>query len=415
MQGYSGYNIIESDFSIKDSANLDAFSRLRVSNPLPLFSAQFTYDLKETIFEKITNGTGATVTHDTTNRCALMTFASTPTGGKSFMQSYEYLPYQPGKSQLVFVTFNMIEGIANTLKFAGLSDGVNGFEFQLNGTTKQFVIYSASGNGNQTVAQTSWNLDKLDGTGPSGVTLDISKTQILIIDFQALYVGRVRIGFDINGVVVYAHEFNHSNIVQFPYIQTANLPIRCGMTSTGTISTTMRFICSSVTSEGGADDINNFGYTFQQASDAISVTTSPTHVLSLRPRLTFNGFTNRARVAYIDAEIFNSGNFAVYWQLVIGQSITGTTAFNNVNTNYSTVEYNTLGAASGSPTIVIDGGWIPASGGAKGVVNTVVASRYPITLDAAGNHRLNGTLSLILTSTSGTQTCYGAIKFREIR
>jgi hypothetical protein len=415
MQGYSGYSIIDSDFSIKDSANLDAFSRLRISNPLPLFTAQFTYDLKETIFEKITNGTGATVTHDTTNRCALMTFASTPTGGKSYMQSYEYLPYQPGKSQLVFITFNMIEGIADTLKFAGLSDGVNGFEFQLNGTTKQFVIYSGSGNGTQTTAQSSWNIDKLDGTGPSGLTLDISKTQILIIDFQALYVGRVRMGFDIDGKIIYAHEFKHSNIIQFPYIQTANLPVRCGMTSTGTVSTTMRFICSSVTSEGGADDINNFGYTFQQASGAVSVTTSPTHVLSLRPKLTFNGITNRARVTYIDAEIFNAGNFSVYWQLVIGQAITGTTTFNDVNTSYSTVEYNSLGTISGSPAIVIDGGWVPASGSANGVSNTVVSSRYPITLDAAGSHRLNGTLSLILTSTSGTQTCYGAVKFREIR
>jgi hypothetical protein len=415
MQGYSGYNIMDSAITVKDSANLDSFSRLRISNPLPLFTAQFTYNLKETIFEQITNGTGATVTHDTTNRCALMTFASTPTGGKSFMQSYEYLPYQPGKSQLAFITFNMIEGIANTLKFAGLSDGVNGFEFQLNGTTKQFVIYSGSGNGNQTVAQSSWNLDKLDGTGASGITLDISNTQILVIDFQALYVGRVRIGFDIGGNVIYAHEFNHANLVQFPYIQTANLPVRCGMTSTGTVSTTMRFICSSVTSEGGTDDVNNFGYTFQQASGAISVTTSPTHVLSLRPKTTFNGITNRARVTYIDAEIFNAGNFAVYWQLVIGQAITGTTTYNDVNTNYSTVEYNSLGAVSGSPVIVIDGGWVAASGAANGVVNTVVASRYPITLDAAGNHRLNGTLSLILTSTSGTQTCYGAIKFREIR
>lgn len=415
MQGYSGYNIMDSAVTVKDSANLDSFSRVRISNPLPLFTAQFTYNLKETIFEKITNGTGATVTHDTTNRCALMTFSSTPTGGKAYMQSYEYLPYQPGKSQLVLVTFNMIEGIANTLKFAGLSDGVNGFEFQLNGTTKQFVIYSGSGNGNQTIAQSSWNLDKLDGTGASGLTLDISKTQILVIDFQALYVGRVRMGFDIGGEIIYAHEFNHSNLVQFPYIQTANLPVRCGMTSTGTVSTTMRFICSSVTSEGGTDDINVFGYTFQQQSGAISVTTSPTHVISLRPKLTFNGITNRARVTYIDAEIFNTGNFAVYWQLVIGQAITGTTTFNDVNTTYSTVEYNTAGTISGSPAIVIDGGWIPASGGSKGVTNTTVASRYPITLDAAGNQRLNGTLSLILTSTSGTQTCYGAIKFREIR
>jgi hypothetical protein len=78
-QGYASYNIIDSAISIKDSANLDAFSRLRVSNPLILHNSQFTYDLAPIIMEQITNGSGATIAHDATNRQALMTFSSTPT------------------------------------------------------------------------------------------------------------------------------------------------------------------------------------------------------------------------------------------------------------------------------------------------------------------------------------------------
>jgi len=414
-QGYSTYNIISPDVSIKDSANLDAFSRLRVSNPLILHNSQFTYDLAPIIMEQITNGTGATITHDSTNRCGLMTFSSTPTGGKSYMQSYEYLPYQPGRSQLIFVTFNMIAAVANTLKFAGYSDGVNGIEFQLNGTTKQFVIYSGSSAGNETVAQSSWNIDKLDGTGVSGMTLDITKTQILVIDIQALYVGRVRIGFDMGGEIIYCHEFLHANLFTSPYIQSANLPVRCGMTCTGTVSTTMNFICSAVISEGGSEDINVYGYTFQQDSGAISVGTGGTHMLSLRPRTTFNGITNRTRVAYIDVEIYNAGNQPIQWQLCVGQAITGTTTYNNVNATYSSSEYNVAGTLSGSHTIIIDGGFVASAGGAKGVTNTAIISRYPITLDAAGLHRAMGTLTLKATSLSGTQTVYASIKFREIR
>ena len=416
-QGYSGYSIIDSDVAIRDSANLDAFSRLRVSNPLILHNSQFTYDLAPIIMEQITNGSGATVTHDSTNRQALMTFSSTPTGGKSYMQSYEYLPYQPGRSQLIFVTFNMIAAVANTLKFAGYSDGVNGIEFQNNGSVNQFVIYSASSSGNETVTQSSWNLDKLDGTGASGINLDITKTQILVIDIQALYVGRVRIGFDMGGHIVYCHEFLHANIFSSPYIQTANLPVRCGMTCSGTVSTTMNFICSAVISEGGSEDINVYGYTFQQDSGAISVvdTGVGTHVLSLRPRTTFNSITNRTRVAYIDVEVYNAGNQPIQWQLCIGQALTGTTTYNNVNTTYSSSEYNILGTLSGNPTVVIDGGYVASSGGAKGVTNTAIISRYPITLDAAGLHRSLGTLTLKAKSISGTQTIYASIKFREIR
>ena len=414
-QGYSGYNIIDPDVAIRDGANLDAFSRLRVSNPLILHNSQFTYDLAPIIMEQITNGTGATIAHDSTNRCGLMTFSSTPTGGKSYMQSYEYLPYQPGRSQLIFVTFNMIAAVANTLKFAGYSDGVNGIEFQLNGTTKQFVVYSGSSAGNETVAQSSWNLDKLDGTGASGMTLDITKTQILVIDIQALYVGRVRIGFDMGGEILYCHEFLHANLFTAPYIQSANLPVRCGMTCTGTVSTTMNFICSAVISEGGSEDINVFGYTFQQDSGAVSVGVGGTHILSLRPKTTFNSITNRTRVAYIDVEIYNAGNQPVQWQLCIGQALTGTTTYNNVNAIYSSSEYNILGTLSGSPTIVIDGGFVASAGGAKGVTNTAIVSRYPITLDAAGLQRSLGTLTLKATSLIGTQTVYASIKFREIR
>ena len=119
------------DISIKDSADVDAFSRLRVSSPQGLFDGQFTYNLLPLQYEQVTNGSGATLTHDTTNRCVLHTFASTPTGGKAFMQSYEYVRYQPGRSQAGFVTFNFIETMANVIKFAGMSDGVNGIEFQL--------------------------------------------------------------------------------------------------------------------------------------------------------------------------------------------------------------------------------------------------------------------------------------------
>ena len=413
MQGYSGYSIISPGVSIKDSANLDAFSRLRVSQATALFAAQFTYDLAPILYEQITNGTGASIAHNATNRCADMTFSSTPTGGKSYMQTYEYFPYQPGKSQLIFVTFNMIAAVANTLKFAGYSDGVNGIEFQLNGTTKQFTVYSATGAGDETVAQSSWNLDKLDGTGASGIILDITKTQIFIIDLQALYVGRVRVGFDIGGQIIYAHEFNHSNLIVEPYIQTANLPIRCGMTCSGAVSTTMSFICSSVVTEGGFDDPNVFGYTFQNKSTA-SATTGGVPAFSLRPKTTFNGFTNRMRVAYIDIEVLNAGNQPVRWDLCIGQAITGGT-WADVNTTYSGVEINTGAALSGSPAIVIDGGWVSSSGSSKTTTNTAIIARYPITLDAAGAVRSLGTLTLNLTSISGTQVCYAGIKFREIR
>lgn len=416
-QGYSSYTIVDSGVSIKDGANLDAFSRLRVSQPVTAFSSQFTYNLNPLLFEQITSGTGATVTHDTTNRAALMTFSSTPTGGQAYMQSYEYIPYQPSKSQLVFITFNMGTGQTNLLKFAGLSDGNNGIEFQLSGTTKQFVIYSDTTNGDQTVVQSSWNLDKLDGTGASGLTLNLTTTQILVIDFQALYVGRVRVGFDINGQIVYCHEFLHANVVADPYIQTANLPVRVGMTCTGTITSTMRFICSAVVSEGGIDSASLFGYDFVAANSTdVSVTTSATHMLSIRPKTTFNSITNRIKLlpTGVDIIITSSGTNTVLWELVLGQTLTSATAA-DVNTTYSGTESLTGGTMSGTP-IIIDSGYATSSNQGKQSLQETVSSRYPITLTQAGVNRDLGQLTLRATSiVGGTFNCRAIIRFKEIR
>lgn len=415
MQGYAGYNIMDSAVTIKDGPNLDSFSRLRVSDPQILHNSQFTYDLAPILFEQITSGAGATVTHDTTNRCALMTFAATPTGGSAYMQTYEYMTYQPGRSQLIFVTFNMVAQVANVLKFAGYSDGINGVEFQNNGTVNQVIIYSGTSLGNETVTQTNWNLDRLDGTGPSGITFDISKTQILVIDIQALYTGRVRVGFDIGGKIVYIHEFLHANLSLYPYIQTANLPVRCGMTCTGTVTTTMNFVCSAVISEGGQQPLEAFGYTFE-TNTSRTVGVAGTQLMTLRPKTTFNGITNRMKLIFMDVDLLNLGttNENIRWDVCIGQAITGGT-WADVNTTYSGVEVNTGATLSGSPAIVVDSGWVTVGAGQKGETRTNLFSKYPITLDAAGANRTMGTITIKATALSGSPDVYAHINYLEIR
>lgn len=398
--------------SFADTENLDSFGRLRISQPEGVFNSQFTNDLSPLLFEQITNGSGATITHDSTNRSALMTFSSTPTGGKSYMQSYSYHRYQPGKSQLIRTTFNFIESIANCLKFTGYSDGVNGIEFQLSGTTKQFVLYSGTGLGNQTITQSNWNIDKLDGTGTSGKTLDITLQNHFVIDLQALYTGRIRVGFDIDGKIVYAHQFLYANTIATPYIQTANLPIRVGMTCTGTVSTTMRFTCSSVISEGGQEILN--GYEFAQEGTVTAGSGTRTHLLSIRPKTTFNGIVNRGRIDFLEIDLLVTGTNNLKWELVLGQALT-TPTYTDVNTTYSAVEYIQAGTLSGNPAIVIDNGYVAASNQTKGTDTMRLTSQYAITLDASGAVRALGTISLLVTGIGGTTAVNGSLKWSEIR
>jgi hypothetical protein len=406
-------NISEALITANDSPSIDSFSRWRVSEPQVIFDAQLTYGLSPLLFEPITAESGAAITHDATNRMALMTFSNTPTGGKAYMQTFEHFRYQPGKSQLIFITFNFIAAVVNVLKFAGYSDGSNGIEFQLSGTTKQFVLYSDTSKGDETVTQSNWNIDKLDGTGSSGITLDITKTQILIIDFQALYVGRIRVGFDIGGVVVYAHEFKHANLIATPYMQTANLPLRCGMTCSDTVSTTMNYICCSVNSEGGVDETQ--GYYFSQEGTVTASSGAATHILSLQPKATFNSIVNRSKFILDSIDFVVSGANPIVWQLVLGQALSGTTTMIDVNATYSAMEYNILGTLSGSPAIIIMQGYVAASNQSKQSTSTRVPMKYPITLDAAGSVRLNGRLTVTVNGVGGTSASRCTLNWKEIR
>lgn len=387
----------QSSFSIADGPNVDAFSRFRVSTPTYIFDAQFTHDLQPQIYEDVSTDGGAgtaTVTHDSTNRCALMTFTGAGSGASAYLQSYDYHRYQPGRSQLCLLTFNFISTAANCTKFVGYSDGVNGVELQQVGSTVQLMLYSATSAGNQTVAQASWNFDNLGGAGgaanPSGLTLDLAKVQILVIDLQALYTGRVRVGFDINGVIRYVHEFNHANLIVNPYIQNANRPVRCGMiTTAGAVTTTMNFICASVISEGG-NDLPSYEFTQDNGTGAgVSLTQDTrTPILTIRPKTTFNSIINRVKFEINAMEaMVTSGTKGAYWELLLGYWVNPPNTFTDVNSTYSAFEY----------TITFTGGLATA------VSRTATAGGANTLTDTSSvNWKANNFAGCVLTLTGGT-------------
>jgi hypothetical protein len=114
-------------------------------------------------------------------------------------------------------------------------------------------------------------------------------------------------------------------------------------------------------------------------------------------------------------DLLVTGNASVRWELVLGQAISGTTTFADLNANYSCMESNSLGAVSGNPGIIIDSGWVTSSNTVKGVIESDVPMKYPITLNAAGQARGMGTLSLLVTGIGAASACRAAMTWKEIR
>lgn len=401
-----------------DSASFDAFSRLRVSDPVGLFSAQCQYDAEPLLFECGSTGSGVTPTHSADTR--MLTVSATNTG-TSFVQSYEYIPYQAGKSQLIFITGVIGAAVANTVTEVGLFDANNGLILRQasNGTLSFVRRTSTSGSmvdsgASNEFPQSSWNLDKLDGTGASGITLDVTDTFILVIDAQFLAMGRVRAGFDIGGKIIFCHEQLHSNVISVPYMQTLTLPVQMLLTSTGGSKNTARFKCASVSSEGGfADDM---GYSFATPEQTVTAASGArTHILSLRPRTTFNSIANRSRVRLTSIELFVTGANPVFWELCVGSTFSAAPTFSNVNATYSACDYSSAVGTLTAATLVIASGYVGATATTKQAVSRDISSRYPITLNRAGAVRAFGTFSLLVSGIGGTSATRASFNYDEIR
>lgn len=237
---------------------LDAFGRHRVSNPYTLFDSQNRY-VADSQFSSST-ATGGTATH-VANTASVNMAVTTSSGSEVIRQSKRVFAYQPGKSLLVLATFVMATPKTNLRQRVGYFNENNGIIFQVDNTTKSFIIRTYTGGSAsdaRKIDQANWNGDKLDGTGPSGITLDVEKTQIFFTDMEWLGVGTVRVGFIINGQYIVCHTFDNANLQTNVYMQTALLPVRYEITNTGAIasSSTMKQICSSVISEGGYGELS---------------------------------------------------------------------------------------------------------------------------------------------------------------
>ena len=335
----------------------DAFGRLRTSDPFTLGDYKHLYSI-DPDFIDVKSGVGATVTFNV-NQAAAILQSGISTNGYCIHQTKRYHHYMPGKSQLVYSTFNFGSAQQNVTKRTGYFDDRDGIYFEQapNGTLS-FVIRSyvtaGIGTSERRIPQSQWNKDKLDGNGPSGFTLDITKTQLFFTDFEWLGVGRVRCGFSIDGKNIIAHEFYNSNNLDTVYMSNPNLPVRCEIRNSGTqVGAGGSFIqiCSTVMSEGGyTESGREFSHTSPLRLVGIGSTVP---VMAIRLKNSFKGYPNRATVKLEDVTVFSVGSNVKYEVIKIksfvGFSTIGTWVSEN---DESVVEYNQTG--SGISTAIFE-------------------------------------------------------------
>ena len=264
--------------------NVDAFNRLVVASPYTLFDSQNRF-AADNQFDTST-ATGGSTTY-LPNESTVQLSVTTSNGSEVVRQSYRTMPYQPGKGLGLLATFTMNVGKTGLRQRVGYFNTQNGVFFQQNDTTLAFVLrsYTSGAAVDTTITQANWNGDKLDGTGLSGRTIDVTKTQILAIDFEWLGVGAVRCGFFVDGQFVVCHTIYNDNVQTAVYMTTAILPVRYEITNTaGTASSSsMKQICSTVYSSGGYEQTSvEHVATMTSATTGSYITTTFKPLVSIR-------------------------------------------------------------------------------------------------------------------------------------
>lgn len=387
------------------------FGETRVAFPCTLADNVNKYEVDPRLYGTLTV-TGGTVTH-VPAKSAIHIAVTGTNASRSLLRTHTFYRYQAGKAMHIRTSvIHDDAGQVNQTRRWGFFDDGDGVYFTLVGTTVNIAVRtSTSGSPVDTlIAQAAWNVDKMDGTGPSGVTLDVTKGNIYELAFQWLGVGSVQ--YIINGHLV--HETDNTNTFNVPYMKTAQLPLSWEVINTGaSVIGGFIYVCSTVAADAGTSPERTTFGAFNAAD--IVVTTTERPVLSIRPKLTYNSIPNRM-VIIPNLLIASTESGRAGYRLVANSILTGA-AFNSVDAT-SGMEFD-VAATSGTGGQTLMRGFLP---------NTIDVS-VPIDLhaffDESGLGRIMrldafGTIPDILTvyminDTTGTINGRASLAWDEIR
>ena len=391
--------------------NTDAFGRLRVSQPYTLFDSQNRYAI-DNQFDTSTV-TGGSTTY-LPNESSVRMDVTTASGAEVVRQTFRSFPYQPGKGLLVLATFVMNEAKTNLRQRVGYFGVQNGVFFQLNNTTKSFILRTYIGGSvddtTRKVDQSAWNGDKLDGTGASGLTLDLTKPQILWMDFEWLGVGNVRCGFIINGQYIVCHTYQNANVTGTSvYMTTAILPVRYEITNTAATGTAsfLKQICSTVLSEAGYEQTS-----IEHVATMTSATTGTYLNTTYKPLVSIKLASGSLGAVVIPYNVNFLPTTADNYQIALFKNGTLTSASYGAVSSDANVEFDITASAITGGTLVYSE-FLTSKSGRSSLSGAAAAFNFDLQLGASLTG-VSDVYSLCARTVSGSGGGIGLLSFFDL-
>jgi len=315
-----------------------------VASRQDLISIQFPYGVStyDTVSSTVSGGSVTSA-----NSMAVISSGTNPTGAAQ-LQSKRALRYRSGHEAYVYFSalFNT-GGVANSTQWIGLLDATNGVAVGYNGTGFS-VLYRNNGV-DTVIPQASFNLDPLDGTGPSGFTLNPQTLNVYRIGYG--WLGASPIVYQVlgaNGEWIPFHQIISNNTVLTPIFSNPMIPITAQVTKTSGV---LNITLSTASWNAGilAQPSNASSRYFAAQSLITTITGSGTpseqHLLTVRNKTTFQGQANKisVRISLVSGSN-NRVSLDTNTTIRIRKSaVVNSTSFTSVDLANSVMEFSTAG------------------------------------------------------------------------
>ena len=391
-----------------DTVQHTATNRRKVSNYEITEFNTFQYTKDPLIWDEEVTGTASSTLN--TYEATLVMSVGTTTGDRIERQTKRVLPYIPGRENEVIMHFKLNAQQTGIVKRLGILDETSGIYLEDDGTTYNVVLRkTTSGGVSETrIARANWNGDKLDGTGSSGITLDFTKFQTFVIEYN-WFTGHAELKFIIGNYSHPIHQFEFNNSEDAVITNTPFLPIKWDIhNTTGAAGThTMEISSYATLSEAGSVPLG-----------VKNTVTTPlagincTDALTFYPILSIRLRTDRIKGIVLpqNFQVAALDNSPLFYKVLLNPTLTGATTWNTYADTH--IEYNTDATAVTEGDFIVDAGYIDPNGqGAKLPLDT--KSAFQLGRESMGT--TSEIITIVAATGSANKDVYASFGWIEVR
>jgi len=320
---------------------VSAFGENLVAGLTPQIQMGFFYGVNNQLVETQVTNNGTVSSED-----SLLILKSPDANSSSTLLSKDFIHYQPGQGSLsrfssLFSTAqpdsNMEAGVGNYENFFGF-----GYE------NETFGIIRKNTGSKYVIPQSEWNVDKMDGKGPSGQTLNPQAGNIFQIKNQWLGYGGIQYFIESATTSEFqlVHTERYANKNEIPSSSIPHLQFTFS-TRNGTNSNLINLKSSSIAGfVEGQEEVLGL---VKSSGNITTVSDSFKNILTVRNNPTFKGKTNLSVIRLDNIGIATDGTKSVTVKLIKNALIGGSATYTNidVDTSLASIMKNSATATDG--------------------------------------------------------------------